>query len=79
MFGSCGRQTPLTIGSLEATAALHLSPLFARYAQAFPEVDLAIRPGTTAELIEAVLERRLEGAFVCGPVANQSLIEQPMS
>ena len=69
---------PLTIGSLETTAALRLSPLFASYAAACPEVDLALRPGTTAELIEAVLERRLEGAFVCGPVAHPSLISQPM-
>jgi LysR family transcriptional regulator, cell division regulator len=69
---------PLTIGSLETTAALRLSPLFASYAAACPEVDLALRPGTTAELIEAVLARRLEGAFVCGPVAHPSLIAQPM-
>ena len=69
---------PLTIGSLETTAALHLSPLFASYATACPDVDLAIRAGTTAELIEAVTDSRLEGAFVCGPVAHQSLIEQVM-
>lgn len=69
---------PLTIGSLETTAALRLSPLIASYAAACPEVDLALRPGTTAELIEAVLDRKLEGAFVCGPVAHPSLIEQVM-
>ena len=69
---------PLTIGSLETTAALHLSRLFASYAAACPEVDIAIRAGTTAELIEAVIDRRLEGAFVCGPVAHESLIEQVM-
>ena len=69
---------PLTIGALETTAALRLSPLFAAYATAFPEVDLALRPGTTEELINAVLNRALEGAFVCGPVAHQSLIEQVM-
>ena len=48
---------PLTIGSLETTVALRLSPLIASYAAACPEVDLALRPGTTAELIVAVLER----------------------
>jgi DNA-binding transcriptional LysR family regulator len=69
---------PLNIGSLETTAALRLSPLIASYAAAYPEVDLALRPGTTAELIEAVLDRRLEGAFVCGPVAHPSLVEQVM-
>jgi DNA-binding transcriptional LysR family regulator len=71
----CG---PLNIGSLETTVALRLSPLLASYAAACPEVDLALRPGTTAELIEAVLDRRLEGAFVCGPVAHPSLVEQVM-
>jgi len=71
-------QGPLTIGALETTAALRLSPLIAGYATACPEVDLALRPGTTAELIEAVLDRRLEGAFVCGPVAHPSLIAQTM-
>lgn len=69
---------PLNIGSLETTAALRLSPLIASYAAACPEVDLALRPGTTAELIQAVLDRRLEGAFVCGPVAHPSLVEQVM-
>jgi LysR family transcriptional regulator, cell division regulator len=69
---------PLNIGSLETTVALRLSPLLASYAAACPEVDLALRPGTTAELIEAVLDRRLEGAFVCGPVAHPSLVEQVM-
>ena len=69
---------PLNIGSLETTAALRLSPLIAGYAAACPEVDLVLRPGTTAELIEAVLDRRLEGAFVCGPVAHPSLVEQVM-
>ncbi len=69
---------PLTIGSLETSAALRLSPLLASYAAACPEVDIALRPGTTAELIDLVLERKLEGAFVCGPVAHPSLTERPM-
>jgi DNA-binding transcriptional LysR family regulator len=32
-----------------------------------------LRTGTTAELVEAVLRRRLEGAFVCGPVEHGEL------
>jgi DNA-binding transcriptional LysR family regulator len=69
---------PLTIGSLETTAALRLSPLIASYTASCPDVDLALRPGTTAELVDAVLDRRLEGAFVCGPVAHPSLVERVM-
>lgn len=63
----------LVVGSLETTAALRLSPVLAGYARAFPEVDLTLRTGTTAEMVEAVVERRIEGAFVCGPVEHPDL------
>lgn len=71
-------QGPLTIGTLETTAALRLSPMLSTYAAAYPNVDVVVRPGTTAELIEAVLDHRLEGAFVCGPVAHPDLTEERM-
>lgn len=64
----------LTIGALETTAALRLSPLLASYARAHAHVDLVLRTGTTAEMIEQVLDRTLEGAFVCGPVAHPELV-----
>ncbi|MBN9561587.1 MAG: LysR family transcriptional regulator [Alphaproteobacteria bacterium] len=69
---------PLVVGSLETTAAVRLSPVLAAYAAAFPEVDLALRTGTTRELIESVLDHRLEGAFVCGPVDHPELVEEPI-
>jgi LysR family transcriptional regulator, cell division regulator len=65
----------LTLGSLETTLALRLSPLLADYAKAFPEDGL--RTGTTCQLVEDVLAHRVEGAFVCGPVAHQDLISEP--
>src|SRR5262249_52851255 len=68
----------LTVGSLETTAALRLSPLLASYAAAHPHVDLVLRTGTTAELVERVLSRELEGAFVCGPVAHAELVPTPL-
>ncbi len=69
---------PLVVGSLETTAAVRLSPVLAAYAAAFPEVDLTLRIGTTRELVEGVLEHRLEGAFVCGPVDHPELDEEPV-
>ncbi len=66
----------LTVGSLETTAALRLSPILSAYAAAYPEVDLVLRTGTTAELIEAVLGHRVEGAFVCGPVDHPELEQE---
>jgi DNA-binding transcriptional LysR family regulator len=67
----------LTIGSLDTTAALHLSPALTRYVAAYPAVDLSLRTGTTAELIEQVLDRQLDGAYVCGPVNHPDLLADP--
>jgi DNA-binding transcriptional LysR family regulator len=69
---------PLTIGALETTAALRLSPLLASYVAAHPAVDLVLRTGTTRELVESVLEQRVECAFVCGPVGHPALAEEPV-
>lgn len=63
----------LTIGALETSAALRLSRPLAAYVAAYPDVDLTLRTGTTCELTEQVLADRLEGAFVCGPVAHPDL------
>jgi DNA-binding transcriptional LysR family regulator len=63
----------LTIGALETTAALRLSKSLSEYVSAFPDVDLVLRTGTTSELVKGVLDRRLEGAFVCGPVDHPQL------
>ena len=64
---------PLVVGSLETTAALRLSPLLTAFAAAHPAVDLSLRTGTTCELVDHVLENRVEGAFVCGPVSHPEL------
>ncbi|MEJ2121143.1 MAG: LysR substrate-binding domain-containing protein, partial [Alphaproteobacteria bacterium] len=64
---------PLTVGSLETTAALRLSPVLTRFVAAWPEVDLTLRTGTTAELVEMTLDRTVEGAFVAGPVDHPAL------
>jgi DNA-binding transcriptional LysR family regulator len=69
---------PLTIGSLETTAAVRLAPMLASYARACPQVDLSIRPGTTCELVAAVKEGSINGAFVCGPVLDPGLEQRPM-
>lgn len=67
----------LTIGSLETTAALRLSPLLASYAHAHPDVDLVLKTGTTAEMVERVLDRDVDGAFVCGPAVHPQLVAKP--
>jgi DNA-binding transcriptional LysR family regulator len=68
----------LTIGSLETTAALRLTPLLADYAANYPRVDLVLRTGTTRELVAATVEQSVDGAFVCGPVGKPELHEEVM-
>jgi DNA-binding transcriptional LysR family regulator len=59
----------LRIGTLESTAASRLPPLLAHYHAAHPAVSVELVTGTTDALVEAVLGRRLEAAFVadCRP------------
>jgi len=67
---------PLVIGSLETTAALRLSPVLTEFATAYPAVDLTLRTGTSCELTDQVLNRSLEGAYVCGPVNHPDLLAE---
>ena len=67
---------PLVLGALETTTALRLSPLLSRFALAHPAVRLAVTTGTTQSLVQSVLDCRLEGAFVGGPIAHPSLASQ---
>jgi DNA-binding transcriptional LysR family regulator len=66
------------VGALETTAAIRLAPALTSYAAAYPDVDLSLRTGTTCELIEDVLAWRVDGAFVCGPVAHPELVAETM-
>jgi LysR family transcriptional regulator, cell division regulator len=64
------------VGSLETTAALRLTPLLAAFIARYPDVDLVLRTGTSCELVEHVLDGRVEGALVCGPVNHPDLTRE---
>ncbi|WP_420769055.1 LysR family transcriptional regulator [Parageobacillus thermoglucosidasius] len=67
---------PLSIGSMETTAAVRLpSPLYS-FSLNYPEVELSLKTGSTDELIKSVLAYEIDGAFVAGPVNNQDLSQQ---
>ena len=69
---------PLCLGALETTTAIRLGPALRRFVAAHPAVDLTLRTGTTAELLERVLAQEVEGAFLCGPVAHPALEAAPV-
>ena len=66
----------IVVGALESATAVRLPPILARYAAAHPQVDIEVQTGTTAELTKAVIERRLEAAFVAGPVDHPELVAE---
>lgn len=63
----------LALGSMETTAGWRLPQLLAGFSDDCPRVDVSLRTGPTDELVRDVLEHRLEGAFVAGPVTISEL------
>jgi DNA-binding transcriptional LysR family regulator len=64
---------PLAIGSMETTAAVRLPALLAEFHRRFPAVRLSLRTSPTADLVAAVLDGALDGAFVAGPIDHAEL------
>ena len=64
---------PLAIGSMETTAAVRLPSLLAEFHRRFPAVRLSLRTAPTADLVAAVLDGTLDGAFVAGPIDHAEL------
>jgi DNA-binding transcriptional LysR family regulator len=67
----CG---PLRLGSLETTAGLRLPAVLAAFTADCPKVDLSLMAGPTDALIRDVLDYRLDGALVTGPVRHPDLV-----
>lgn len=79
IVGDSDRPTgPLRIGSLETTAGLRLPAVLAEFVDDCPEVDLTLTMGGTDGLVSDVLEHRLDGALVTGPVPEQDLEATPV-
>ena len=66
----------LEVGTLETTAAIRLPSVLASFTKAYPKVRPVVTTGTTCSLIEDVVECRLEGAFVAGPVDHPDLQQE---
>lgn len=69
-----GEGGTLRLGSMESTAAVRLPPLLAVFAAAHPKVRLSLSTGTSEGMVQAVLERRADLAFVGGPVRHDRLV-----
>jgi DNA-binding transcriptional LysR family regulator len=65
----------LRLGTLESTAASRLPPLLARYHWKYPVVRIELVTNTTDGLIEGVLGRQYEAAFIAGRAVVMGLQE----
>ncbi|MHB0774226.1 LysR family transcriptional regulator [Halomonas sp. WWR20] len=63
----------LRLGAMETTMALRLPPILSMFHTQHAEVDIQLQTGSSAELVASLLEGRLEGAFVAGPVEHGRL------
>ncbi len=70
-------QGSLRLGSMETTAAVRLPAVLSRFHRAHPDVQLEVRTGPTAELLDHVLAHRLDAALVAGPVDHVDLLTEP--
>ncbi|REG58787.1 DNA-binding transcriptional LysR family regulator [Paraburkholderia sp. BL6669N2] len=66
----------LRLGSMETTAAIRLPQVLTKYRQRYPQVQLSLVTGTTVELIKAIENHELDGAFVGGIHQNLTLLQE---
>jgi len=69
---------PLSIGSLDSTAAVRLPKAVSRFVLEYPEVDFSVKTGSTDTLLQMVLDYKLDGAFLLGPVEHAELTQETM-
>lgn len=68
----------LRIGAMESTAALRLPPVLAQLYQAHPQIDLQLRTGPTAALLEDLLRGTIDCALVAGQPPQPRWWAQPV-
>ncbi|HNY42433.1 MAG TPA: LysR family transcriptional regulator [Bryobacteraceae bacterium] len=69
-----GVHGPLRVGAIPTILPYYLAPLLKGFTVRFQDVDLHVREGTTAELVQQVLDGMLDVAVVSLPVEGAALV-----
>lgn len=69
-----GMHGPLRVGAIPTILPYYLTPLLKGFTERYEDVDLHVREGTTAELVEQVLEGQMDVAVVSLPVEGAGLV-----
>ncbi|KWX78360.1 LysR family transcriptional regulator [Paenibacillus jilunlii] len=65
----------ITVGS-DTTAAVRLPAILSAYRGCYPDVEVQLQIGRNNDLIDAVLQYAVNGAFVDGPVEHPEIIQE---
>ncbi len=68
LLEAAGEGAPLSLGSMETTAAVRLPGILKRLKQHCPASSISLQTGATADLLSRVWDRKVDAAFVAGPV-----------
>lgn len=68
----------LHIGSIESTASTRLPKIFAEYHKNFPQVELSMYMAPTVDQVSAILNYKVDGALVDGPILHPEIMEYPV-
>ncbi|MEP6540268.1 MAG: LysR family transcriptional regulator, partial [Bryobacteraceae bacterium] len=69
-----GVHGPLRLGAIPTILPFFLAPLLRGFTERYRDVDLHVREGTTAELVEQVLDGMMDVAVVSLPVEGAGLV-----
>jgi len=72
-----GVSGPLSLGTMETTAAVRLPDFMSDFHLRYPDVKLHVSTGTTEELAKKVLDYTIEGAFVAGTIDHEDIEQHP--
>jgi DNA-binding transcriptional LysR family regulator len=68
LLDAAGRSAPLRLGAMETTTAGRLPPILNALRQKCPTAPISLRTGPTGELLSLLWDRKIDAAFVAGPV-----------
>lgn len=69
-----GVRGPLRVGAIPTILPYFLTPLLGGFTVRYPDVDLQVREGTTAELVQQILDGKLDVAVLSLPVDAAGLV-----
>lgn len=61
----------LRIGAMETTTALRLPPILTAYHATYPDVEIQLKTGPTADLVEWLMTGTVDCAFIAGPLEHR--------